>query len=340
MQQVKTILISRTDAIGDVLLTLPLCGYLKEKIPGCKIIFLCKSYTMPIVHCCAHIDEVMDSAQLLSFSLTEQIAILKSKKIDAVVHTLPNRSIAKLCKEAGIAKRIGTRNRWFHWLYCNTLVKLSRKNSDLHEAQLNIALAKQLVGAAIVPLAKLSQYYGFKSVTTLSPAHTALFNPAKKYVIIHPKSSGSAREWPLDKYQQLIDALLVKKYEVIITGTQADERTMHRWLLALPPQVHNLCGKLSLSELIALIAKADTLIACSTGPLHIAATLGIQAIGLYPAIRPMHIGRWGPIGKHAVALSSQSDCFRCTASQCSCIQFITVAMVLEKVVHSNYTAVK
>jgi hypothetical protein len=36
----KTFLVSRTDAIGDVVLTLPLCGWIKEACPGARVIFL------------------------------------------------------------------------------------------------------------------------------------------------------------------------------------------------------------------------------------------------------------------------------------------------------------
>jgi ADP-heptose:LPS heptosyltransferase len=47
----KKIVISRTDSIGDVVLTLPLAGILKEKYPKAKIIFLGNTYTKPIIKC-------------------------------------------------------------------------------------------------------------------------------------------------------------------------------------------------------------------------------------------------------------------------------------------------
>ena len=40
IDNVKKIIISRTDAIGDVILTLPICGILKMYYPDCKIVFL------------------------------------------------------------------------------------------------------------------------------------------------------------------------------------------------------------------------------------------------------------------------------------------------------------
>ncbi|NLF41723.1 MAG: glycosyltransferase family 9 protein, partial [Bacteroidales bacterium] len=43
------LIISRTDAIGDVILTLPLASYLKSLEPGRKIIFLGRNYTKAII---------------------------------------------------------------------------------------------------------------------------------------------------------------------------------------------------------------------------------------------------------------------------------------------------
>jgi ADP-heptose:LPS heptosyltransferase len=52
----------------------------------------------------------------------------------------------------------------------------------------------------------------------------------------------------------------------------------------------------SLEDFIRLIPCADGMLACSTGPLHVAAACGIRVLGLYPGARPKHPGRWGPVG--------------------------------------------
>ena len=90
---------------------------------------------------------------------------------------------------------------------------------------------------------------------------------------------------------------------------------------------------MSLKELIAFIQKADGLIAASTGPLHIAAVSGKIAIGLYPPIRPMHPGRWAPIGKKAEALVKNIYCSDCRGSlNCKCLTEISPEEVKSKLV--------
>jgi heptosyltransferase-3 len=76
-----------------------------------------------------------------------------------------------------------------------------------------------------------------------------------------------------------------------------------------------------LDELIAFIFNADGLLASGTGPLHLAAASGIHALGLFPPSRPIHPGRWAPLGKKAEYLESKSDD----------LDDISVTMVFEKI---------
>ena len=122
---------------------------------------------------------------------------------------------------------------------------------------------------------------------------------------------------------------------MFVTGTAAEGAELSEWLRAHGPYLAaNLTGRLSLPQLIAFIAGADGLVAGSTGPLHLAAALGRHALGLYPPIRPMHPGRWGPLGPYAGFLVFDrpdcQDCRRAPAS-CHCIRAIAPAQVLARV---------
>jgi len=120
------ILLSRTDSIGDVVLTLPLAGWLKMNYPEAKIIFLCAPYTQSIVSQSQAVDEIL----VFNDHFPEQLVKLKP---EACLHVLPDRQIAKMIKQAGIARRVGTSHRWYNWLYCNRLVNFSRKKSRSEE---------------------------------------------------------------------------------------------------------------------------------------------------------------------------------------------------------------
>jgi heptosyltransferase-3 len=301
------ILISRVDAIGDVVLTLPLCGYLKSNYPDIKLSFLGRTYTGPVIKTCAAIDHFINYDELKALPEQEQILALQSENIDTIIHVYPQKKIASLAKRAGIKKRIGTTNRTFHWLTCNKLVKLSRKNSDLHEAQLNIALIKPLGITQIPQLNELADFYNYQATTTLPEEFAKLLTADKFNIILHPKSNGSGREWGLEHFKELVELLPANQFNIFISGSDKEKELLKNWLPTLPAHVIDMTGKLTLDQFIAFIAHADGLIAASTGPLHIAALTGIHALGLYPSIRPIHPGRWGPIGKQAEFIESGGD---------------------------------
>ena len=175
---IKKIIISRPDAIGDVLLTLPVCGLIKKYFPEVKIVFIGRSYTEAIINCCEHVDEFINADVLLKNN-AEAIRILKQSGADTIIHVFPNKYIAKLAKQAGIKNRIGTTNRLFHWTTVNKFVKLSRKNSDLHESQLNIKLLSAIGIEEVPEIEQLHAYIGFTKLPALEKEHEALIDPNK-----------------------------------------------------------------------------------------------------------------------------------------------------------------
>ncbi len=328
---IKKIIISRADAIGDVLLTFPMCGMIKKKYPHIKISFLGKTYTEAIINSCEHIDEFINADVLFKKNKKEAVQMLQSFGADAIIHVFPNKQIARLAKKAKIKNRIGTTNRVFHWTTVNKLVKLSRKNSDLHESQLNIKLLSAIGINEIPTLDEIHQYIGFTKLEKLDSTFEKLIDSNKINVILHPKSNASAREWSLDNFNSLIGLLPKEKVNILISGTEKEKLILKDWIQKLPSHVSDITGLLSLPQFISFINESDFLVAASTGPLHIASSLGIGAIGIYPPIKPMHPARWQPIGKNAKALVINKSCSDCRKNpqSCICINQITAQQVAE-----------
>ena len=324
----KNILISRTDSIGDVVLTLPMAGWLRENYPNSKISFLARNYTAPIVALSSNIDEFISYDELSSLPVSSQLSFLETKNIDCVLHVFPQLQISSLMKKAAIKIRVGTKNRMQHWFHCNSLVNLSRKNSDLHEAQLNFKLLQPLGLDKIPDAEKIHEWYGFIKLPILEEKYRSLLSIEKENIILHPKSKGSAREWGLENFSELIKHLPSEKYKIFISGS-ADEGKMCKDIFDMHPDVTDLTGKMNLSQFIAFINESSAIVAASTGPLHIAAALNKKAIGLFAPMRPIHPGRWSPLGKRVKVLVKEKNCEDCRKSQnCHCIREIGVHEVI------------
>jgi ADP-heptose:LPS heptosyltransferase len=172
-----------------------------------------------------------------------------------------------------------------------------RKNSDLHESQLNLKLLSPL---------------GFKDIPTLNELNQLKllsFNAPnkKKRLIIHPFSQGSALNWSLEQYDELVGLLKNEDWEIVVSGTVKDKERLDSFVGVHLKTIPSFCGRFNLSEFIDYIAESEMLLACSTGPLHIAAAAGIKSVGLYVDRRPIHPGRWSPIGSHVFVLKEEDE---------------------------------
>jgi ADP-heptose:LPS heptosyltransferase len=286
------ILISRTDSIGDVILTLPLCGWLKQHEPAHEIYFLCQNLTASIVRKSAFVDQVI----IWDGELPE---------VDAIIHVFPSIEIAQLARKKSIPIRIGTSHRWYHWLTCNKLEHFSRINSELHESQLNFKLVKKIYPLADIPdLATMPKYIGWD----VHEDGNGFIDKDRFNLVMHIKSRGSAKEWDASNYLKLARTL-GDRFNIVLTGTDTEKAIIQEEI----PDIFDLknvtdtTGKLSLDQLCGLIQASDGLLACSTGPLHIAAVSGIHTLGLFPLKKPMHAGRWKPIGEQVEIMSETEE---------------------------------
>jgi ADP-heptose:LPS heptosyltransferase len=335
---VPTFLVSRTDAIGDVVLTLPVAGWLKLRYPSCRVVLLGRSYTAAVAAACPWVDAFLDVDKLAQLPAKEQLTQFQRWEATAIVHVFPNKWLAQLAQQAGIPVRIGTRNRMFHWLSCNRLVALSRRHSPLHEAELNLQLLAPLGYQQPLALPAIAELVRLLPAVPLPPQFQQVLaarQPGQLNIILHPRSRGSAREWGLVHFGQLARLLHAAGHRVFVSGTAAEGEELAPWLREHTAYLAaDLTGQLALPEFLAFIAAADGLVAGSTGPLHLAAALGRHALGLYPPIKPMHPGRWGPLGPHAAYLVfDRPDCQDCRAAPaaCTCIKAIEAATVAAQI---------
>lgn len=316
------IIISRTDSIGDVVLTLPVATVLKESFPGIKIGFMGKAYTRPVIGACKSVDEFID----VNDFMTKTVTVL-GEKPEAILHVLPVAAIAFRAKKLKIPLRIGTTNRIYHWITCNKLVKLSRKNSSLHEAQLNLKLLEPFGISREFSLAEVGSSFALENIQALPQKFASLVETDRYNLILHPKSQGNGREWGLKNFIKLIELLDTEKYKIFISGVEKERELLQPIFDAVGDKVTDITGLMNLNEFMSFIAACDGLIASGTGPIHLAGALGKDAFGIYPPIKPIHPRRWAPLGPKAQVFVLDKDCTDCKSNKmaCHCIHEVNPA---------------
>lgn len=335
MNQPKNILIVRTDRIGDVVLSIPMAELVKKKYPDCKISYFIRNYTSELLIGNPFTDEVIiaeeENGEIL---LRKNLDKIKSKHFDACIVVNPTFKIALLMFLAGIRNRIGTGYRWYSVLF-NHKVYEHRKYGDKHELEYNINLLEKI---GIEPK-KISEQFNFylKIDESNSPKIDSLlsekgYKAGNKIIIVHPGSGGSSVDLPKEKLIELTKLLSgIENISIIITGSKAESNLCKKF--EVDKSVINLAGDLNISLLIALINRSDIFISNSTGPMHIAAALGVYVIGFFPKILACSEKRWGPYTEKKSIYNPTIDCSDCTRKQCeklNCMNSIDIGRVFDE----------
>jgi heptosyltransferase III len=352
LQDSHNIAVVRTDRLGDMVLTLPLCRSIKEQLPNSALTLIARSYTEPLLINCKAYDKVL-YIDNFNGGIDE---IFKKNKFDAVFYPRPRLNEAWAGFKNRIKLRIGSAYRYYSFLF-NHRVHDHRKNAAYHEAEYNVRMIESITGIpSNVELVKPfvsqesvenidktllnngirsnvlinNQRHSERSEESSLKAVSGFFAPLrstkndtcetvhsesnlekelnytssiKKIVLIHPATGGSAYEWSTENFGKVANELAMdKNIQVIITGTK-EESAKCDVVHSLAPTSINLCGKINLSEMIALISKASLLLANSTGVIHIAAASGIPVVGLYPNSPHLSPRRWGPYSKNSINLT-------------------------------------
>lgn len=214
--------------------------------------------------------------------------------------------VSRTLWSAGVPRRFGRRSQWHSYLFLNEGLRQSRSQGLRHEADYNLEL---LLVALKGPdgSREVAEGRSAPHLTLSAGTRRHLFERfdlrSNSYYVVHPGMAGSALNWPTDHYVSLVRELKKEK-TVALTGTAADEP----WLRELKaefagdPSVRLLQGKVDLEELLFILKSSSGVVAPSTGVAHLAASLGVPLVGLYPPVRVQHPRRWGPRGPRATAL--------------------------------------
>jgi lipopolysaccharide heptosyltransferase I len=151
------------------------------------------------------------------------------------------------------------------------------------------------------------------------------------FCIIAPSAGKEANRWPAKRFAELAARLEIPS--VIIAGN-GDKHIAEEVVAGSRGKAINLAGQTGLKEMVALTKQASFFICNDTGPMHIAAALGIPVFALFGPANPI---RTGPYGSNATVIRVELECSPCYAHKpCSqnnwrCMKDITVARVLERI---------
>jgi heptosyltransferase I len=124
----------------------------------------------------------------------------------------------------------------------------------------------------------------------------------RDFILLNPGAGWGAKQWPAERYGQVARQLRDNALLSLINVGPGEEGLAREAEAASGGAVRILgC---SLSQLIAFTRHAKLFIGGDTGPMHIAAALGIPVVGIFGPTNP---ARNGPFGTRSIVLRSSSS---------------------------------
>ena len=124
----------------------------------------------------------------------------------------------------------------------------------------------------------------------------------REFVVVSPGAGWGAKRWPAERYAEVARTIAGDGFLVAVNVGPGEEWLARVIERAAPESVRCFAG--SLGELIALTRRARIFIGGDSGPLHLAAALGIPVVAIFGPTDP---ARNGPYGSNPVVLRNPSS---------------------------------
>ena len=203
--------------------------------------------------------------------------------------------------------------------------------------------AKELAPLGIGPLTDRSLDFSVPDAARASVARRLQMQgmaASDRLLVINPAASRPLNRWPLERFREVAGFWAAQPgVTVAITGAPPafktvmdglDEVALAQEVAGVDARILNLAGRLTVKEFGALLERADTLLTCDTGPMHIGAALRTPLVVLSGAADP---DRTGPLTENSTILIDRSlSCVPCRDRVCArgdvmCMQNLTAANV-------------
>lgn len=338
MMKFKNILITRTDRLGDLVLATPVIAQLRKAYPEAKISFLTTPYTADLIKGNPNIDEVIIYDKkgkekgfwggIILFALK-----LALKKFDTVFVLHPTNRMHLVTFLAGIPQRFGWDLKNGNLL--NHKLKHTKQLGEKHESEYNLDVLKLANIETSQAVLELPYNYISKKLGD-DPLAKFGIDINDKYLVFALGASCPSKQWPAELFAEVANYIIAENPElkIVVLGSKAEDDLAQVFIKNFSSDCINLCGKLSLSELIYFFKHIYAFIGNDSGLSHIAAAFNKPLISLFgrsdPGLSPK---RWKPLGDKSFYLHKDVNCVKCLAHNCEfefkCIRSILVKEVVD-----------
>ena len=333
MDSPKNIIVRMPNWIGDVVMATPVLANLRKHYPDAAITVMCQSNVASLLQDDPNVDEI--------FSF-----IKPSRWLHRVHHGVLIKRLVQGDYDLGILLPLSFSSAWLFWrgkvqnllgyqghwrrFFLDKALSLP---ADVEKRYLVEVYQKLLVPLEVVECGRSPRLYISKDEVQDARDLLGRCGVTNKHIVVgvNPGAAyGSAKCWLPDRFHQVTEWLLENPaVRVVYFGDSKSRPLVEDICASMSERVINLAGKTSLRELMALIRMCNIFLTNDSGPMHIAAALGIPLVALFGSTNPTKTGPY----KTGIVLYKGVECSPCYQRVCpkdfSCMKKISVEEVCQ-----------
>ncbi len=315
-----TILVIRTDKIGDFVIFSRVLTYLKKAYPEHRICLVGDTRLTPLVNKFTEVNiflplDVGRFHGSFFYYLSFFISVRKFQFDLAINPVMRSYASDEIIRMTNSKRKIGFRGKERNSLYTDLV------NID-DEFMLELRKYKILLEALgirgisvddLIPRVVLDK-------KDLENARSMLVSNGwhgREYVVIHPGSDEEFKNWPINRFALIAEFLSNCGFEIVVTGSANATRLFFEIQKDMDRKFINLTGKTDLIELAAVLKMSTFYFGVDTSAMHLAAAVQTPVIGL---VGGGHFSRVYPYGDAGVNRFIYDKNMRCMKDQWRCAE--------------------
>lgn len=317
------ILVVKLSSLGDLMHALPAVHNLKVGLSA-DVDWVTQAEYVELIRCCEDVADVIPFPR--RHPIRNGIGFLRRlrlRRYDLVVDLQGLMKSALVCRLARAHRILGPSfRREGAGLFYHAVA--GPRNKARHAVDENLDVVR-LLGLDVLPVAF--------PLRVAPPAGL----PAHPRVALLPVSRRANKNWPEERFIEVARRLRRERgASIFCLGGNVDRLVCAEIARVVTadndgPPVTDLAGRTSLVEMAGVLAGMDLVIGNDSGPIHVAAALGVPVLAVFGPTDP---GRTGPYGNHHRVVGAGVDCRPCHRRECAlatthCLERVSASQVLE-----------
>jgi heptosyltransferase-3 len=163
------------------------------------------------------------------------------------------------------------------------------------------------------PIARPGVHAVHQLATVLEPLGVKLRNPVPRLKIdrkqdqgsrlgFHPGSGSQAKNWPVERWSEFVEAIAPKFEKLVLIGGEADDQVVRAFRLRCRRPAFDTMIRPNLWDLARALSKCTAFVGHDTGVTHLSAAVQTPTVALFGPTDP---DVWRPLGDHVEIIQGE-----------------------------------